>query len=560
MFLAKVVIFRRVNCNFAGAYFNSILFKMRKLLFFLVLGLLPQIMLAQGSWSHHLRVDAAAVGAVGDQLPFWLHSGREGRWDFAEQQQLLGAVGGGLQWTPGEHWRLAVAGEGRYGGAEGGAYLHALSFQVDAWFLTLRAGRHVFDPIFEEGYKGHGSYLYGNNARPADRVTVGLPAYTALPGFLRRLEVKGELSHALLDDGPADQYHREVLLHEKYAYLRYNGGSWKPYVGLNHSVLMGGYRTNGEKIPLDYWRSILGRSSEKIGGGDATNAGGAHMGLFDFGVYLSKASGTYRFYYQAPFADGSGMKLGVRNRDQILGLHWQPARLTWLDNLSVEWINTAYQSGNGMPDARVTLNNGETISVIAFYLDDPAYREELMRGLGAPNPESWSKKEVGQYLEDNFNRGNRFGGRDGYMSNGMYPAGWTYYGRVMGSPLNLSRDQVAHLNPELGTNKSTLLVNDRFKALHVGADGRLGTRWYWEGMLTAARHYGSYFQQYPGRYTWDETPGYYFKGGRSQFYSRLGARYRSPRIQGLVWKLEVAVDAGALSRSAGCLGGFSFSF
>ncbi|HHU56713.1 MAG TPA: hypothetical protein GXZ39_00275, partial [Bacteroidales bacterium] len=64
---------------------------MRKLLFFLVLGLLPQIMLAQGSWSHHLRVDAAAVGAVGDQLPFWLHSGREGRWDFAEQQQLLGA-------------------------------------------------------------------------------------------------------------------------------------------------------------------------------------------------------------------------------------------------------------------------------------------------------------------------------------------------------------------------------------------------------------------------------------------------------------------------------------
>src|SRR5690554_4130246 len=149
MFLAKVVIFRRVNCNFAGAYFNSILFKMRKLLFFVVLGLLPQIMLAQGSWSHHLRVDAVAVGAVGDQLPFWLHSGREGRWDFAEQQQVLAAVGGGLQWTPATHWRLAVAGEGLYASAKNRVYLHALSFQLDAYSLSLRAGRHVFDPIFE---------------------------------------------------------------------------------------------------------------------------------------------------------------------------------------------------------------------------------------------------------------------------------------------------------------------------------------------------------------------------------------------------------------------------
>src|SRR5690554_7410741 len=98
-----------------------------------------------------------------------------------------------------------------------------------------------------------------------------------------------------------------------------------------------------------------------------------------------------------------------------------------------------------MPDARVTLNNGETISVIAFYLDDPAYREELMRGLGAPNPESWSKKEVGRYLEDNFNRGNRFGGRDGYMSNGVYPAGWTHYGRVMGSDRKSTRLNSSHV-------------------------------------------------------------------------------------------------------------------
>jgi hypothetical protein len=457
---------------------------------------------------------------------------------------------------------LSLNAEGNYNRAVADLYLHSLSLEVKWHALGLRAGRHLFNPIFEEGYKGHGAYLFGDNTRPVDRITVGFPAYTKLPGIFNRIEIKGEVSHGWLDDerGGAARFHKEVLLHEKYAYVRWDGGRWKPYAGINHSALMGGYYTNGEKIPLDYWRSILAKSSEKIGGGDATNAGGAHMGLFDLGLYLESEAGSFRFYYQAPFADGSGMKLYTRNRDQILGVAWKPSGNRFLQRFSLEWINTAHQSGNGMPDAMVIYGDGSKEMIISFRLDDPAFREDLMTRLGVDNPGGYSKDEVTQYMKDQFNNGNRFGGRDGYMSNGVYPAGWSHYGMVMGSPLNLTSEQLGHLNASLGSYERNLIVNDRYKAIHVGAAGIMTDRWTWEVMLTLSRNYGSYYQQYPGRYTWDETPGYFFKGGRSQFYSRLGVGWTLPTTQPLEINGAVAIDAGELSDTYGMQMGLIWSF
>lgn len=505
---------------------------------------------------------AGTMVSGGDLAPLWLYARQQGRWGMGGDAQFLGRAFAGAHYSPGNQWDFSLSAEGNYNQAVGEFYLHSYSLDVKWHAFGISAGRHLFNPVFEEGYKGHGSYLFGDNTRPVDRITIGFPSFTKLPGIFKRIEIKGEVSHGWLNDeeNGASMFHKEVLLHEKYAYVRWDGGRWKPYVGINHSAFMGGYYTNGEKIPLDYWRSIFAKSSDKIGGGDATNAGGAHMGLFDLGLYLESETGDFRIYYQAPFADGSGMRLYTRNRDQILGFTWKPANNRFLQHFSLEWIKTSHQSGNGMPDAMVTYGDGSREMIISFKLDDPDFRESLMARLGVDDPGSYSKDEVTQYMKDHFNNGNRFGGRDGYMSNGVYPAGWTNYGMVMGSPLNLTADQLAHLNPSLGSYSRNLIVNDRFRAIHLGGAGRLTENLAWDLMLTVSRNYGSYFQQYPGRYTWDETPDYFFKGGKNQLYSRVGFGWMLPTSQTLELKGAVAVDAGELSDSFGFQLGMLWSF
>lgn len=510
-------------------------------------------------------VSAEAMAASGDLAPLWLYARQQGRWGAGSDAQFLGRGFVDAHYGLGQRFNMSLNVEGNYNREVADLYFHSYALEVRWQALGLRVGRHLFNPVFEKGYKGHGSYLFGDNARPVDRITAGIPHYTKLPAPFNRIEIKGEVSHGWLNDAHngATKFHKEVLLHEKYAYLRWDGGKWKPYAGLNHSAFMGGYATNGQKVPMDYWRSILAKSSAKIGGGDATNAGGAHMGLFDFGVYLESEAGLFRFYYQAPFSDGSGMKLFTRNLDQILGVTWQPVDRRFLHHLSLEWINTAHQSGNGMPDARVTFNDGGTplsMSIIAFQLDDPAFREALMTRLGVDAPGSYTKDAVSNYLENNFNSGNPFGGRDGYMSNGVYPAGWTHYGMVMGSPLALTSAQLTHLEAPLGTYNGNLIVNDRYKAVHLGAEGRLTESWTWDLMLTITRNYGSYFQQYPGRYTWDETPGYFFKGGKNQFYARWGFGWKLPIAQPLELKGAVAIDVGELSDTYGLQMGLLWLF
>jgi len=498
-------------------------------------------------------LEVATLNANGDGIPLWLQSLEEGRWHQKDASQRLAAFRTRYSYKPNANWLLSAAGEIDYNRSVENLRLHRAALYIEYRFLKLSIGRQTFAPIFDQPNNGTGSYLYGNNDRPITRITAGIPKYTAFPGRLNRLEIRGGISHGKLDDQFESWSHRNVLLHEKYFYLRFNAGRIKPYAGLNHSALLGGYRDDGTKIPIDYWKSFFAKSSDKIGGGDATNAAGAHMGLYDFGFYIHNRAGFFQIYYQAPFADNSGMNLFVRNKDQIAGISWNPTKNRFLTNLTVEWINTTHQSGNGMPDAIVTLSDNSTQTIIAYQLNDPTFRENLMTSLGVENPETYTKEMVSQYLEDNFNYGNKFGGRDGYMSNGTYPAGWTNEGYIMGSPLNLTQYQLSHINNATaeGNSGDMLIINDRYKAIHTGASGILNTRISWRMKITISRNYGSYYQEYPGRYTWQKTPNYFFENGINQLYTQIGFLWQPKNIKYLTLSADAGYDYGEILKSYG---------
>ena len=473
---------------------------LRKTYIIIIISLFIQNINSQNSIKINSKITSDAFVSSGFSAPLWLTARQEGRYNLIDKNQFLTTAGITLGKDI-NNWSFLVDAELDYNTGFDKIYLHHGFLKTEWHFLSITIGRHTFSPIFEkEKDSGSGSYLFGDNSRPMDRITAGIPNYTKLPFTKGLIEIRGGLSHGRLDDTSdnhilsheANYYHSGILLHEKYAYIRLNIEKWKPYAGLNHSVFMGGYDGNGKKVPVDYWKAFQGKGSDKIGGGDATNAAGAHMGLYDFGVYKIFPFGEMRFYCQSPFADGSGMKIFKIKHDRIIGINLN-ANKKRLRNITIEWLKTSYQSGEGLPDPVV---NGRAYPVSE--MREMGF-DKFMNEIVGVEGSGFTRDAIVKHLKDRYNNGHSYGGRDGYMSNGTYPGGWTFHGTVMGSPLNLTRDQLFNLNPNLGTSyKSNYIVNDRFKAFHVGGSGDLSDNLKWEAKFTFSKNYGSYFNEYPG--------------------------------------------------------------
>jgi hypothetical protein len=487
------------------------------------------------------RISSQALMHSGELPGLWLVSQKEGRWNNLSGSQMLGTADVNVSWSMSENLKVLAAAEVDYTSGYDDTYLHTGFLGVNWKSFSLKAGKHSFNPIFTEASSGSGSYIFGINHRPFTRVTFEMPDYSPVPFSDGRLEVRGGISQGWLTDQP---YNGDVLLHEKYAYLRWNGSQWKPYAGLNHSSLFGGnYPNSDNEIPVDFVATFFGKGSDKIGGGEATNAAGAHMGLYDFGAYYNSASGPIHFYYQIPFSDGSGMLFWQGNTDHVLGVNWHPAKVDWLSNLTFEWIQTTYQSGNGMPDPYL---NG-----IIFPKQVEDRNAFVQENFGVDIDKPLSLEAFKGILEDELNNGNDFGGRDGYMNNGLYPSGWARYDHIMGSPFNLTRDQLSRVKPGMNFNSSVGIKNDRFKALHLGGKGNLADNLSWEMKITWTRNFGTYFEQYPGRYTWNEVEDYWFKGGRDQWYTMIGFDWKPSFAPKLALNGAFAWDAGEIYHSSG---------
>ncbi|MBZ4677319.1 MAG: hypothetical protein JG782_1939, partial [Anaerophaga sp.] len=144
--------------------------------------------------------------------------------------------------------------------------------------------------------------------------------------------------------------------------------------------------------------------------------------------------------------------------------------------------------------------------------------------------------------------------------NGMYPSGWSYKGHIMGSPFNLTRQQLEAVRPDMEFHSIVNIKNDRYKGLHLGAKGNAGTQLTWKTKITWIRNFGTYFEQYPGRYTWEETENYWFKDGRDQWYTMLQFSWIPKDADNLNINLAVAYDGGEIYHSAGLKAGLSYNF
>jgi len=494
---------------------------------------------------HKLTIEVAAYGggATDSIQPLWNNANQWGT--FSPLTKGEGVFTGKVYYhfldEKNISMRAGIAGVAKTDFSE--SFVQEAFLRMKFWWFDISAGLEAYSPVSYDDNLSSGMFLISSNSRPIPRITVGIYDYLPL-GFTKNwVEIRGGISQGFLGDDRGSKGNADVLLHEKWAYVRLGNLKWQPYAGIVHSALFGGTRPNGDKIPVDFWATFKGGASEKLG---ETNATGAHMGLWDFGLYFPIKNWSGHLYYQKPFADGSGKSiLDFNNKDFYLGVLLKNKDKALLSGLSLEYIKTSWQCGPGTPDPYDP--EEKHIVFVGDIEDIDAY---MMERFGIET-EDWSKVDLREFLMDEWNYGYEFGGRDDYMNNGQYYAGWTHQGLSMGTPLYHTAEQVKQYAPNWNFQDRMIFINNRVNAFHIGVEGWVNEQFFYRFKGTYTNNKGSYGEEFYGRYSWERTPAYFYSGGKNQFYTGLEVNWQIKNDLPLTLIGVVGYDFGELYHSFG---------
>ncbi|MCG8311148.1 MAG: hypothetical protein MI975_27420 [Cytophagales bacterium] len=510
-----------------------------------------------------IHVEASAIHSSQDELmPLYQYSNIWGIISPFQESVLLFQLGGYHQLLDNEKIALKLGVSGIIKDNLDESLLHQAYIRGRVFnAIDFSIGKEAFSPISYNDTLTVGGFLNNSNARPIPKITIGIYEYLPLSFIKNWVEIRGGISHGWLNDdrtaeGKSNSA-RMPYLHEKWAYIRLGSSRFKPYAGLVHNSIYGGTRPNGKEIPIDYIATFFGMGSDKIGGGEATNAAGAHEGFWDIGLYASTSWSDLLIYLQRPFADGSGMKTWeLRNKDFRLGCMLDLKGPRYLKSIALEFIRTEHQTGPGIPDP--IYPEGHPKEGNLFFLDDIDDYDALMLEVFNETTSGWNKDDVMNYMVENQNHGFEYGGRDDYNNNGTYYNGWTYHKQSFGMPLYHSKHQTSIFAPSWATNNYVIFKNTRIKALHVGFQGEVIRGLEYLFKLTLTKNYGSYSEQYVRRYSWTEAQDYLYGSGKNQTYSHLLLTYQPAKLNKLKFKSSFSFDSGELYESFGVNIGLSY--
>lgn len=368
------------------------------------------------------------ISSSGSTAPTWLQANRNGVVDRMPHSGNL-RLGISKPATRPNRWfdyDGAVVLDGRIAGdghrTYGTGFFEQLYAHVRLYIVDITAGIQPQYIGAGDQALSSGSLLISRNAHPFPRISAGIDRWTAFPGLYGYLEIKGGLTHGWLTDNTPGI--RGTMLHHKHIGGRIGG---KLPVNLSyefHHVAQWGGHSDTYGDLGNNWQAFKNALLVESGGSmanDQINAQGNHIGSQQLALDIKGAEWKITAYWQVINEDGPirFIGFGMNNKDGRWGISATQNRWPFIQGLSYEFINTTDQSG-------------------PFHDRD----------------------------------GCVYGGNDNYYNNSIYTQGWTYFGRVLGSPL-LS------------------LSNNRVMAHHIGIRGDIyGFRY--RALCTYADNYGRY--------------------------------------------------------------------
>lgn len=512
-------------------------------------------LLAQNDSTTQLSLKSFLLVSDSKAIPFWLISNKYGIYEGNENEFLL-QLDAEKNFYFGKKWRADIGFNAIAKNRLDQSYIQEIYGNLSYGKLKLIAGKEELTFTQYSENTGTGSYYLSNNARPVTRIGLGFYEYTDVPFTNGYIQVKGFLNQGFLLDDRSPDGTDKPLWHEKIAYIRTNKLPVNPHIGINHSALFGGTLPNGTKLPVDYWSTFFGVGSEKIGGGEATNAAGAHLGLFDVGFNAKIHQTSLQVYIQKPFTDTSGYtRFFENNKDHVAGVVIQfDEEKSFLKEIVYENISLLWQSGEGLFDPVI---NGKVY--LPADLED---KDKIMWEEYGIMTENISDEDFWRFVTREENYGFLYGGRDNYYNNGLYRKGWSNWGKALGNPLLLTDSRVKDFNPEFDNTYDLFFVSTRVFAHHLGLTGEFKNLKL-RSLITYTKNYGTYMGLNKGGNNWDSKDPYsdyryYFENGLYEVYSSLGVEYALPSMPGLHISLELGLDFGEMYHSFGGILGVNY--
>ena len=539
-----------------------------------LLSLLPMGAKAESHWADSLSVEAeAAVSAASNASlnPLYLYSQRWGVYTQYERREALVHARADLRLANFRHFS-AHAGLGIVGKSEvRRSMIHEAYVSGRVFIFDYTLGMQASTPVARYDRYTSGNYLMSTNARPLPRFGVGIFDYWSIPLTRSWLQIRGGIYVGRLfnddyDDRYTASFTHDVLTHEKFAYARVGGWHVKPYVGIIHSALMGGTLPSGEEIPVDFWSTFMAKGSDKFTGymrGEATNAAGAHQGLWDWGFDVDFDALEANVYCKRPFADGSGTNFfSSRNKDFFAGAVVSFRRTSHLRRLSVEYMTTDYQCGDGNPDPVGYDKNGTYLLLYPGDLPQTSdgLKEWFYAHFEASDIDEWTARNgmapyrsegtAYAFFREKWNHGFTYSGRDSYLSNGLYMQGWSSFGLSTGNALYHTQQTVDTYSDGYAWQHLVTFPNVRVKALTLAADVDVNDRCSVFAKVSVTRNHGNMIEKYQGGInSWTLAENYYFTRHKNEVYTCLEASY--VLVGGLSLNGTLCADWGDLYSSLG---------
>lgn len=343
-----------------------------------------------------LNVKAGAIGAVDNEVPFWMLWNNSARIDKDYANGLYQDVH--LKSTNQLFTNLILDWEVEsvFSQSPNGIFGSLIQANIGAStnFLQLRAGMEEEFFGFNDRDLSVGNIVYSNNARPIPKVSISTNGWQKLPVIGKHFSFQAYLAHGWFEK---NRYQSNAFLHQKYFYLKSSFFKDKLSLegGVNHMAQWAGSNQSTESVQpsgfKNFGRIFMGSSGDESATiSDQINALGNHLGSYDFNLSYNFKSLQFQAYTQFLFEDSSGLK-PIKWDDGLYGISISSANFKWINKLVIEYWDTT--------DQDVTADN-------------------LLNGFPANN----------------------------YMNNGTYRSGWTYENRVIGNPMFIL------LNPDIDSN------------------------------------------------------------------------------------------------------------
>ncbi len=366
------------------------------------------------SLKHHLTVVNGGLISSGDESPFWFQANNSQR--ISEASLSLWTrilieknLSNKQKWDWG--YKLDVIGrlDNGWSGDITQGYIEAKNGLFNVFIGRKEELLGVVDSTLSIS-----TLVNGNNALPIPKTVLRTNGWLNVPFTKGWIQFNGYFSHGWFEK---DRFIQRALLHQKYLYLNI-AAKWpvNVYGGIIWNTQWGGRRSdNGEKQPStfnDYLRVITGsQGGEGATQSDQNNALGNHLGTWEIGLTTNLNKWRIIQYWQFLWEDKSGLT-PFNWRDGMIGISLKRKEKDhWFTGANLEIVRTNNQ------DAEKTGPNGL-----------------------------------------------RFIEPDNFFNNSDFRSGWTYKGRVIGSPLFLFPDP---------NNLSLTRINGLINAVNLGMEGRL---------------------------------------------------------------------------------------